>query len=159
MNASLIGAPSAIIIDGINERESGVTPPPPAITITAIAIAIAAMFILGLTMFAIRGFVTRRDPIPVGWHEGLWVTIESDAVIDSDTRFEFMTEPNEIGEVTVWVAYPDANTTCLVDGRRVTAEEFRVVLEGPDGVTIETRITEEGTIAHVNAKVLGITDG
>lgn len=157
LDAPLIGAPSSIIVDGINERESGVTPPPPAITIKTLVATLVIMFMLGVAVFVVWGYVTRPDPMPAGWYEGLWVTIESDAVIDADTRFEFMSEANEMGEVTVWYAYPDANTTYLVEGKRVTAEEFRTALEGPDGVSIEARVTEAGIIAHVNATVLGVT--
>ncbi|MHB8741397.1 MAG: hypothetical protein ACYC62_09530, partial [Coriobacteriia bacterium] len=40
LNPPMIGAPSAIIVEGIVERESGATPPP-AVTLRTVAVVIA----------------------------------------------------------------------------------------------------------------------
>lgn len=47
-NAPTIGAASMIAVDGIAERESGVTPPPPPISVRAIVIGLVVMFLLGV---------------------------------------------------------------------------------------------------------------
>lgn len=41
-----------ITIDGIVERESGVTPPPPVISVTAIAITLGIMMLIGIAILA-----------------------------------------------------------------------------------------------------------
>lgn len=53
-DAPTLGAPGMIIVDGMVERESGVTPPPPTITVTMVAVALGVMFLFGvLAMFLI----------------------------------------------------------------------------------------------------------
>lgn len=47
LDAPMIGAPVSITLDGIVERESGVTPSPPTVSVKAIAIALVVMFLLG----------------------------------------------------------------------------------------------------------------
>jgi hypothetical protein len=47
-----MAAPTMITIDGIVERESGVTPPPPAITVKAIAITLLIMLLIGCGILA-----------------------------------------------------------------------------------------------------------
>lgn len=47
-----MAAPTLIIIDGMVERESGVTPPPPAITVKAIAITLIIMLLIGFGILA-----------------------------------------------------------------------------------------------------------
>lgn len=44
------GAASAILIDGIVENESGVTPPPPPVSIRAIVIGLGVMFAVGIAI-------------------------------------------------------------------------------------------------------------
>jgi hypothetical protein len=53
MDAPLIGAPSAIIVDGLTEAQSGVTPPPPPVSVKAIAVALVVMFALGAVLLAL----------------------------------------------------------------------------------------------------------
>jgi hypothetical protein len=50
LDAPMIGAPSSIMLDGIVEQESGVTPPPPAVSVKAVVIVLVAMFLFGLIM-------------------------------------------------------------------------------------------------------------
>ena len=50
MDAPMIGAAALITIDGIVERESGVTPPPPPISVKALVIALIVMFLLGVAL-------------------------------------------------------------------------------------------------------------
>ena len=47
-DAPTIGAAAMITVDGIAERESGKTPPPPPVSLRAIVIALVVMFLLGL---------------------------------------------------------------------------------------------------------------
>lgn len=47
-----MAAPTMIIIDGIVERESGVTPPPPPISVKAIAITLGIMLLIGFAILA-----------------------------------------------------------------------------------------------------------
>lgn len=51
-DAPTLGAPTMITIDGIVERESGVTPPPPAISVKAIAITLGLMILVGIALLA-----------------------------------------------------------------------------------------------------------
>lgn len=47
-----MAAPTMIIIDGIVERESGITPPPPPISVKAIAITLGIMLLIGFGILA-----------------------------------------------------------------------------------------------------------
>ena len=48
IDAPIIGAASTITVDGIVERESGVTPPPPPVSVKALIIVFAVIFVLGI---------------------------------------------------------------------------------------------------------------
>ncbi|MDO8963614.1 MAG: hypothetical protein Q7W30_03885 [Coriobacteriia bacterium] len=47
LDAPMIGAAVNITLDGIVERESGVTPSPPTVSVNALVIALVVMFLLG----------------------------------------------------------------------------------------------------------------
>jgi len=54
-DAPTLGAPGMIIVDGMVEGESGVTPPPPVITVTMVAVALGVMFLFGaVALFLLR---------------------------------------------------------------------------------------------------------
>jgi len=58
LHAPIIGAASSILVDGITERESGVTPPPPPLSMRAIVVGLIVMFLVGavgLTYFVFAG--------------------------------------------------------------------------------------------------------
>lgn len=61
LDPPMIGAPVSIIIDGIVERESGVTPPPPLISVKAVVVALVVMVLLGIGILVL---VTRFAPPP-----------------------------------------------------------------------------------------------
>ena len=48
-----VGAPSAITLDGITERESGVTPSPPPISVKAIVIGLSVMLLVGIVIMIV----------------------------------------------------------------------------------------------------------
>jgi hypothetical protein len=48
MNGPIIGAGAMITIDGMVERESGVTPPPPPFSVRTAVIFLVVMFIVGV---------------------------------------------------------------------------------------------------------------
>jgi hypothetical protein len=50
LNGPIIGAGAAITVDGIVERESGATPPPPPISIKALVIGFVVMFVIGVVI-------------------------------------------------------------------------------------------------------------
>jgi hypothetical protein len=52
MDAPMIGAPSLITIDGISERESGVTPPPPPVSVQELVVALVVVFLIGVALLA-----------------------------------------------------------------------------------------------------------
>jgi len=58
LNAPIIGAASSILADGITERESGETPPPPPLSMRTIVVGLIGMFLVGaagLTYFVFAG--------------------------------------------------------------------------------------------------------
>lgn len=141
LNPPMIGAPSAIIVDGIVERESGSNPPPPSsITLRAVALVIGAMFVLGL-LVAVA--LLRPHPLPVGSHTDLWLKVGS--------VFEFTSEPDEYGEVETWRAQPGPDTVFLVDGTEVTAAEFIEAFPPEGALRVSVTVTTEGTVDRVNA--------
>lgn len=48
VDGPMIGAGALITLDGITERESGVTPPPPPVSVKALIIGFSVMFIAGV---------------------------------------------------------------------------------------------------------------
>jgi hypothetical protein len=62
LDAPMIGAPTSIILDGIVERESGVTPSPPVVSVAAIVVVLVVMMIVGLAILIIVPIVS---PPPV----------------------------------------------------------------------------------------------
>jgi hypothetical protein len=48
-----MGAPSAIVLDGIAERESGKTPPPGPVSVKAIVITLAVMLVVGIVIMIV----------------------------------------------------------------------------------------------------------
>jgi hypothetical protein len=48
-----VGTASAITLDGITERESGVTPPPPPISVKALVIGLAVMLLAGIVIMIV----------------------------------------------------------------------------------------------------------
>ena len=59
LNAPIIGAAPSITLDGLVERESGITPSPWSISVKGIVIFLVAMFLFGLVL-AGAGFALRR---------------------------------------------------------------------------------------------------
>ncbi len=140
LNPPMIGAPSAIIVDGIVERETGTTPAPSGIRLGAVAVALGAMLVLGLLVSI--GFF-RPQPLPVGSHAGLWLAI--------GPRFEFESEPDEYGEVDTWYAQPGPDTVYSVDGTLVTASEFAAAFPSDGALRVSVTASSAGTIERVNA--------
>jgi hypothetical protein len=62
LDAPIIGAGASIMVDGLVERESGATPPPPPLTIRAIVIGLVVMFLIGLTILLVMLFLQPQDP-------------------------------------------------------------------------------------------------
>ncbi len=143
LSAPLIGAPSAIIVDGIVERESGATPPPPAITLKMVVVTLGVMLLFGLGVMLGYGALYGPRPLPVGSHEHVWLEIGS--------RFEFTSEPDENGEVETWYARPGADTVYLVDGNQVTAAEFASAFPYAGALRVSVEASTEGTIERVSA--------
>lgn len=139
LNPPMIGAPSTIIVDGIVERESGTTPPPPGVTLRTVAVVIGIMFVLG--MLVLVGFGSK--PLPAGSHTGLWLEI--------GPRFEFTSEPDEYGEAQTWYAEPGPNTVYSVDGTEVSASEFSEAFPPDGALKVSVTASTEGTIERVNA--------
>ena len=140
LNPPMIGAPSTIIVDGIVERESGTTPPPPGVTLRTVAVVIGIMFVLG--MLVLVGFFGSK-PLPAGSHTGLWLEI--------GLRFEFTSEPDEDGEAQTWHAEPGPNTVYSVDGTEVSASEFSEAFPPDGALKVSVTASTEGTIERVNA--------
>jgi hypothetical protein len=53
MGRRSLGAPSAIMVDGMAEHESGITPPPPPFSMRALVIGLTAVFLFGIVVLAL----------------------------------------------------------------------------------------------------------
>lgn len=140
LNAPMIGAPSAIVVDGIVERETGTTPAPPGVTLRTAAVVFGVMLVLGLLLYA--GF-SGPKPLPAGSHTGLWLEVGS--------RFELTSEPDDSGEVKTWYAKPGPDTVFSVDGAQVTASEFARAFPRTGALRVSVETSSEGTIERVDA--------
>ncbi len=65
MDGPMIGAAASIIIDGIAERESGITPPPPPISVRAFITVFVVMFVIGVVgLVLMLRFFPQPGPVP-----------------------------------------------------------------------------------------------
>ena len=64
LDPPMIGAPSSITLDGIVERESGITPQPPPISVKALVIALIVMFIIGVVLLFVLTQFAPAPPAP-----------------------------------------------------------------------------------------------
>ena len=64
MDAPMIGAAGAILSDALTERESGVTPSPPAVSVRALVVALAVMFVVGAVGFTLVLSQQKSDAPP-----------------------------------------------------------------------------------------------
>lgn len=65
LDAPMIAAGSAIALDALVERESGITPPPPPVSIKTLAITFSVMFVAGVIgLLALM----RWAPLPFPFH-------------------------------------------------------------------------------------------
>lgn len=53
MNGPVIGAGAMIAVDGMVERESGATPPPPPFSMRALLIGLVVMFLVGIVIVVV----------------------------------------------------------------------------------------------------------
>ena len=141
LNPPMIGAASAIIVDGIVEQESGITPAPPSITLRTVAIVVGMMFVLGLVAFFV---FLGPQPLPAGTHTALWLEI--------DSRFEFTSEPDEYGEVHIWHGQPGPDTVYSIDGAEVGEAEFADAFPPNGALRVSVTAASDGTIDQVNAE-------
>jgi hypothetical protein len=151
-----IGTAAGVVVDGIVERESGRTPDPAAVSTKAVAVVLGAMLLVSLSVVGVLVILGAPEPLPAGSHHGLWASLPSSRPVTSDTRFEFMSEPDEDNEVTVWFARPDERTVYLIDGREVGAAEFGAYLKRgawPADVTASAA----GVITRVEVLTPGVT--
>jgi len=145
LNGPMAGG-SAVVVDALVEKESGVTPGPPVISVKSLAVILVVMILAGFAGYALLMTLEGAKPIPVGRHEGLSLNFDPAQGIEVGSRLELMTNPTWDGEVTTWRAKTDAGTTYYVDGRQATLAEIEAVLGGPDAVVVDVESSEPGTI-------------
>ena len=134
------GAAPGVIVDGIVEREAGLTPGPFASSRT-LAVVLGAMLLVALSVLGILTLMARPEPLPAGVHRSIWVGLAAYRPATAHARFEFMSEPDENDRVTVWSARPDKQAVYLIDGREVGVSEFVEYLQRgmwPADVTAST---------------------
>ena len=152
LDAPMVGAPAAIMVDGMVERDSGTTPAPPSITVKHVAVALLVMLVLGFLVLGAYGALFGAKPLPAGWHSGVSLWFEEP--ISADTRFEFSAETNdEMGEPKLWYAHPDAGTTCAIDGEEVTAEEFASEFSQLSQF-VSVKVSDGGVVEQLSASTM-----
>jgi hypothetical protein len=60
--ARSLGIPSTVTLDGITERESGETPPPPPFSVKTLVIGLAVMFLVGVVAIVL---LLQYSPVPL----------------------------------------------------------------------------------------------
>jgi len=154
LDAPMVGAPTAIIVDGMVERDSGTTPAPPSITVKHVTVALLAMLVLGFLVLGAYGAIFGAKPLPAGWHSGVSLWFDTEEPISADTRFEFSAETNdEMGEPKLWYAHPDAGTTYAIDGEEVTGEEFASAFSQLSPF-VSVRVSDDGVVERLSATTM-----
>ncbi len=155
-DAPLIGAPAAIAIDAIVERESGVTPPPPAISVRTVAIALGLMLLIGLGINVAFMAAAAPEPIPAGRYEKVWIESGVIKQIDGKTRFRLQGALDASDEDALWFASPTSATEYFVDGRPVTATEFGSSLRASGWLPVDVEADAAGTVSRLDVFPNGV---
>lgn len=147
MGDRALGAAPGVIVDGLVEAESGVTPGPGP-TGRTIVVAFVVLMVVAVAIIAVFTVLSAPTALPVGPHRGVWVGSASINPREADLKFELM--PDAIGDeaIPVWAARPGDRAVFVIDGRVVTGGELIDFLQG-GMMRADVTATEDGVISRI----------
>jgi hypothetical protein len=123
-----LGAASGVLVDGLVERERGVTPGP-GVSSRTITIGLLVMVVVAVVVLVAATVLSAPRPLPAGSYPDVWIGLGSAGEDGPDTRFVVETEAAVDDEVTWWAATVDPEASITIDGRSADAEGLAEYLE------------------------------
>jgi len=149
-----LGSASAVIVDGLVEAESGVTPGPGPSS-RSLLIGFGALFLIAIAIVTVVTVRSIPETLSPGMHRGVWVGTASIHPRESDLKLQFMPDTVE-GDVPVWGARADSGTTIVIDGRPVGTAELIEYL-GDGMVRADVTAADEGAITRIEIATPEVT--
>ena len=142
-----LGTAPGVIVDGLVETESGVTPGR-GLSSRTVIIGFAGLVLVAVAIIAVFTVASAPDALPAGSYSDVWLGLSSADPDAADIEFELMPEVAE-GEVTpLWAARAGEQVVILIDGRVANAQELIDRLQG-GMVRADVIATDEGLISRI----------
>ena len=150
-----LGAAPGVIVDGLVEADSGMTPGP-GISSRKLALAFGALALVAIAIAVGLAIMSIPDPLPVGVHEGVWLGVSSAASRGADIEFRLMPDAGEGESTPEWAADPAAETVFVIDGQVVTADTLAGYLQG-GMVRADVTASSEGSVSRIEITTPEVT--
>lgn len=142
-----LGAASGVLVDGLVERESGVTPGP-GVSGRAITVGFLMMVAVAVATLVTVTVLSAPRPLPAGSYPSAWIGLGSAREDGPDTRFVVETEAAGGDEVTWWAATVGRGASITIDGRPAEVVDLATYLE--DGMwRANVSADAEGVISRI----------
>lgn len=143
-----LGAAPGVIVDGLVEAESGVTPGP-GIPLRTIAVTLGMLAVVAAVLAVAITLAAAPDPLPAGVHEDVWLGVSATGSGEADVECRLMPDVAE-GEATPeWAAGPADDAVIVIDGRAVTAEGLVEYLQ-VGMVRADVTAPDDGLISRID---------
>lgn len=150
-----LGAAPGVIVDGLVETESGVTPGP-GIPVRTIALAFGVLVFVAVALAVAFTLAAIPDPLPAGIHEDIWLGVAPDGSSGVDIEYQLMPDVAEGEDTPQWTAGPVAETVIVIDGQVVSAEALLNHLQ--DGmVRADVTAPEDGLVSRIDISTPPLT--
>ncbi len=142
-----LGAAAGVIVDGLVEAESGVTPGPGP-SARAIVVGFVGLSLVAVAVVAVFTMLAAPDALPAGSYSGVWVGNASAHPRESDVELELMPDVAEDEETPLWAARAGDQAVILIDGRVAGTGELIDYLQG-GMVRADVTASGEGVISRI----------
>ncbi|MGB4594073.1 MAG: hypothetical protein WBI63_09935 [Coriobacteriia bacterium] len=150
-----LGSASGVLVDGLAEAESGVTPGPGP-SGRSVLIGFGALLLLAAVIITVATVLSAPETLAAGSHRGVWVGTASLHPSETDLELQLMPDATGEEEVPVWAARADERTAIVIDGRPVGTAELIDYL-GNGMVRSDVTSTDEGVISRIEIVTPGVT--
>lgn len=142
-----LGAAPGVIVDGLVEAESGVTPGP-GISARTSLVAFGVLALVAVAIITAVTVLSAPDPLPAGIHRDVWLGMASEKPQEMNLTFQLMPDVPEGEETPEWAAQAAGQIVLLIDGRTVTVGELIAYLQG-GMVRADVTAPQEGVVSRI----------
>ena len=143
-----LGAAPGVIVDGLVEAESGVTPGP-GIPVRTVAAIFGVLALVAVVLAVAITLAAAPDPLPAGVHEDVWLGATASGSGEADLEYRLMPDVAE-GETTPeWAADPAGEVVIVIDGQVVTADGLVEYLQS-GMVRADVTAPDDGLVSRID---------